>query len=78
MKRIKIKEHNDLMEADTDTIKQEHKSFFQAIEEGPHFYCTCCSRSFFKEQVSKFSNVGKPDTIIFNEIKLLAWICPLK
>ena len=46
-KRIKLQEHENHVKAQRQSIMEHHKSFFQAIKYGPHFYCTCCSRSFF-------------------------------
>ena len=65
LRNIKMKTHN-LVCHDSENWPVHAKAFFEAIEHGPHFYCVCCLRSFFKEQVIGLTDNIKSKKVVLN------------
>ena len=69
--------HDDLYKENRNAIIKDHTKFFEIIKYGPHFYCCCCTRGFYKNQVVKASNELLKKKILFNG-KEIAWFRAVK
>ena len=77
MKKIKIGLHDEAYQAQKIELENEHKRFFNAIANGPNFYCTCCSRGFFRDQVLKLTNEVREKSV-FHEGAQIDWFVDVR
>ena len=70
MKKIKVELHDEAYQAQRLEIENGHKRFFNAIANGPNYYCACCCRGFFRDQVVKLTNEVREKTVFHEGVQI--------
>ena len=64
LKNIKIRNHDLYYNDNSENWPVHAKAFFEAIKNGPDFFCVSCLRCFFKDQVIGLSEKMKMKKIV--------------
>ena len=67
MKNLKLNKvfmHDEVYKHFRNEVLEMHKPFFNLIKNGANFFCTCCHRTLFREQLRKVANMKLEPIVI--------------